>query len=1806
MKKVLFASGLKIPASTINKPVQNSKKEFALGILNASKGYFETLALSSTSKSTYSNYRSDLKKFVIWSIKQNRTNYPKLDIETIELYHKDVQNKFAKSTLSRQIKFLKSLSKWFEANGFSHLTNHTTEQIATNTASIEANNASLTVSSSETQTVGAAVSLLALSQELEKLKKWGFSYKPLTDLLGLPQKTLTKKSKLHFSQKVFLGLATMALVISGSTFMLTPNRTQISLETSQPSPLEGQVLAAVAPPRILSFQGRITNASGSPITSATDFVFKIYTVSSGGSAQWTSKTWNITPDSNGIFSVLLGDTGASDTTIPSTLFSENATLYLGVTVGADSEMTPRQRIVSSAYALNADALAGYFPSQTPDINQVPVLDASGNLIFSGAATIGTNSNGALTLAPNGTGDLIVTNGEGSNIQITNTPTSDATINAASLTLNPTGTGSSGTLQGFVISQSDNANTGVFDSLLKLENLKTPETTTNGLYIENNAASGTLSNGINIANTAGTLTDAIEISGTVSNFLNTASLDITGAGAITGATGVTSTGTFDINTSGSTAINIGTSSYTGTATIGNSSANIAITDANWGVTGPGVASFTGLSSSGTITFSSLSTVGSVITIASGGVLNQVNPSATTGDCLKSNGTGNQPTYGNCNSSSSSNSLDFVDFADTLDLDANLILNQAAFTWAQNFTPTTDATATGYTYTLTPSGTGATGTLNGMLITQADTGTTGAFDTLFKVENLKTPETVTNGIFIENNAASSNLSNALMITNTAGTLTDAIEISGTVSNFLNTASLDITGAGAITGATGVTSTGTFDINTSGSTAINIGTSSYTGTITIGNTSGAGALNLRAGSGNFTLDGVAGTTYTVGASTTTGTMTYGGTAQTGLLTLGQSSATNTVAIGSGTGATTVQIATGATNAKTVQIGTGAVANTITIGSASTTNLSITDDNWSISTAGLITTASDVAVNGGDITTTASTLNIDVANNGIFNFRDGTNNLLRILDTANSDGGEIFSATGSVYSDISGTGVAIINSATTGTSDTTAKYQSFTPDTPMSVTAVVAKIFSTNGTEEAVACIYDNNADAPGTLIAMSNQTLNISSTVSHVRFSFNTAVPLLGNNKYVLQIALQNTGVGAGCTTTTSSAWQWTVSASDIYSGGRSEASASTDYLFTMEATKNTNHGFFSNSTTVNSSTAVKTQSFTPAADIYLSTVHAKISMAGATEEASVCIYDENGSDGAGTLLAGPYQTLNIGSAVTWARFALTTPVLVQAGSKYVLQIAGQNDGVGASCTTTTTSAWGWVRDTSATYLGGRNNNSATEDSHFVMESSPIASVITLTNGSVIQSNDPTNGEINFGDGTLKVDFGTIDPPYFIDGTKYATYVASMTGQKEETTGVANLTRPEGSTGNFSYQINFPELETASDLGLFYRITDFGQDMKDLVVLLSTNDSRAKVWYERDPTNNRLTIFGNCNCEISYRLTAPRFDHEKWGNVARKQDGRGFVPGEAPNYSSNEETEFTEEEILSEITQIQDIIEATNIIANDSITIGQTTLSEENLKLLIGIDGSIEGEENTQVNLDNPQQAALGPITREEIDKMITDAIASSSAVLGASQSAQPESSQSAELEDEEPQDLTVINLTVDQQATFKDEVEFLNSVSLSNTNIAGSFSQDGIFTLDTTSDGLGSQLNVLAGTLYLQNLPTSGGLDLLRGSLVIDTEGLVKIAKLEAKNLTISTITVKEDEENPLNRIVGNTLLTSGYDLFDVETTAVTENSIILLTVEGELPVAVSVTEKIAGIGFRVKLAQVQTVDLTVSYLIVNQETSSNEI
>jgi len=152
-------------------------------------------------------------------------------------------------------------------------------------------------------------------------------------------------------------------------------------------------------------------------------------------------------------------------------------------------------------------------------------------------------------------------------------------------------------------------------------------------------------------------------------LNTINGLIVNAGALSGVTGLSQgSGAFTVNGSG--AVQLGTG--TNTVQIGNSTGTIQLDSNTVDISTIGVISGAiGVSSSGTITFSALNSAG-LVTNTSGGVL------------------GTTSTIGT--SFITDNSLDFVDFENTLDLDAALILNQGANTWIQNFTATT---GTGYT-------------------------------------------------------------------------------------------------------------------------------------------------------------------------------------------------------------------------------------------------------------------------------------------------------------------------------------------------------------------------------------------------------------------------------------------------------------------------------------------------------------------------------------------------------------------------------------------------------------------------------------------------------------------------------------------------------------------------------------------------------------------------------------------------------------------------------------------------------------------------------------------------------------------------------------------------------------------------------------------------------------------------------------------------------------------------------------------------------------------------------------------------------
>jgi hypothetical protein len=121
------------------------------------------------------------------------------------------------------------------------------------------------------------------------------------------------------------------------------------------------IRAFAAVPTTLTQQGRLLNTDGTPVSGPVRMIFNIYASSSSTTPLWTETQSNVMLES-GAFSVQLG----SMTPFPGTLWN-GQTVYLGVTVGNDPEMTPREQITSVPYALmcaqadhatNSDALGG--------------------------------------------------------------------------------------------------------------------------------------------------------------------------------------------------------------------------------------------------------------------------------------------------------------------------------------------------------------------------------------------------------------------------------------------------------------------------------------------------------------------------------------------------------------------------------------------------------------------------------------------------------------------------------------------------------------------------------------------------------------------------------------------------------------------------------------------------------------------------------------------------------------------------------------------------------------------------------------------------------------------------------------------------------------------------------------------------------------------------------------------------------------------------------------------------------------------------------------------------------------------------------------------------------------------------------------------------------------------------------------------------------------------------------------------------------------------------------------------------------
>jgi hypothetical protein len=129
-----------------------------------------------------------------------------------------------------------------------------------------------------------------------------------------------------------------------------------------------------AAPPLMNFQGRLAKADGTPVSDGTYSVqFSLYDAATGGNQKWTEMINPVTVH-NGVFAVLLG----KSTALTNSLFAGN--LWLEIKVGTDPALTPRQPLVTVAYAVKANTV----PDGSIGASQIANGSLTANKFASGA------------------------------------------------------------------------------------------------------------------------------------------------------------------------------------------------------------------------------------------------------------------------------------------------------------------------------------------------------------------------------------------------------------------------------------------------------------------------------------------------------------------------------------------------------------------------------------------------------------------------------------------------------------------------------------------------------------------------------------------------------------------------------------------------------------------------------------------------------------------------------------------------------------------------------------------------------------------------------------------------------------------------------------------------------------------------------------------------------------------------------------------------------------------------------------------------------------------------------------------------------------------------------------------------------------------------------------------------------------------------------------------------------------------------------------------------------------------------------
>ena len=129
-------------------------------------------------------------------------------------------------------------------------------------------------------------------------------------------------------------LGTVFLIISASAVWSQQNANSAG---DQPAGSTSQL------PRLVRFSGTLKDVDGTPLTGIAGVTFALYSEQAGGAPLWL-ETQNITADSNGHYTVLLGSTKPDG--LPTELFTTEQARWVGVQVSGQAEQ-PRVLLVSA-------------------------------------------------------------------------------------------------------------------------------------------------------------------------------------------------------------------------------------------------------------------------------------------------------------------------------------------------------------------------------------------------------------------------------------------------------------------------------------------------------------------------------------------------------------------------------------------------------------------------------------------------------------------------------------------------------------------------------------------------------------------------------------------------------------------------------------------------------------------------------------------------------------------------------------------------------------------------------------------------------------------------------------------------------------------------------------------------------------------------------------------------------------------------------------------------------------------------------------------------------------------------------------------------------------------------------------------------------------------------------------------------------------------------------------------------------------------------------------------------------------------